>query len=188
MSLEISKKEREELIDKLLVSLNDEIEQRGLRIRNVTFNFDVNSESAVHFTNLYNITYEDLVQIINTCMSRELLSSSNISGRYGSMCLTEEGQGRAISVGSAEFAKPLIGSTIQIGTLNANAATQIGDNNTQNIEYVFNALIDQIDNADAPDDEKTAAKNLLGRFIAHPLTNSIIGAASSVITAKLGGA
>lgn len=187
MSQVLSKKDREELIDLLLVDLNDEIEKRGAKIGHLTFNFEANSDNAAYFTKLYNIEYESLKQIINTCISRDFLNFSSMSCQYDSLRLTEEGQGRAISVGAADHALPLSGSNIQIGTLNAHGPTQLGDNNTQNIEYVFNSIIDKIDSSDAPEEEKIEVRNLLGKFIAHPLTNTVLGAASAIISAKLGG-
>jgi hypothetical protein len=187
MSQVLSKKDREELIDKLLVFMNGEIEQEGAMIGQISFNFNPTGPDTTNFTQRNMIEYEVLKQIIKICKTRGYIKTRYPRSEYGTIALTEEGQGRAISIEVAEHATPIPGSNILIGTLNANGHTQIGDNNTQNIEYIFNSIIDKIDNADASEQDKTEARNLLGKFIAHPLTNTVLGAASAIITAKLGG-
>ena len=64
---------------------------------------------------------------------------------------------------------------ISIGTANFNAPTQVGDYNTQNIEMTLQSLIQQINQAQASSEDKTEAKNLLARFLNHPLTCAILG-------------
>jgi hypothetical protein len=50
---------------------------------------------------------------------------------------------------------------------------------------VFSSIIESIENSDANDEDKVEAKGLLKRFLEHPLTQTVIGSAITVITTKL---
>ncbi len=77
-------------------------------------------------------------------------------------------------------------NSFSIGTLNNYGNNQIGNNNIQNIETAITQLIEKIDNADAPKQEKEEAKNKLKAFLEHPLVNTIIGGTCGVLSALLG--
>jgi hypothetical protein len=100
--------------------------------------------------------------------------------------LTTEGQGRAISCETAKnYTEKPQQSNITIGPIHG--PTQIGDNNTQNIEGVFEYILTKIEKSEAPENEKEKAKGLLRKALEHPITNSIVGASVSALIAKLSG-
>lgn len=56
---------------------------------------------------------------------------------------------------------------------------QVGDYNTQQIVNSFSQLIQQIEGADAPPEQKAEAKARLLGFISHPLVNTALGAGAT---------
>lgn len=186
----MDKKDREALMDALLIFANDEVENLGLTIKSVHFNFEETGEDAVKFMEPTGVSFENLASALNACISRGYLKSRVMTGqKYVCLMLTDEGQGRAIS---AELAKhspaPQQNSgNIQIGTLNAHGPAQIGNHNTQNIENVFTSIIEQIDKSDAPEAEKREIKGRLKSFLEHPLTGTLIGMAPEAIKSLCGG-
>ncbi|PNU19848.1 hypothetical protein C2E25_10475 [Geothermobacter hydrogeniphilus] len=186
----MDKQQKEALMDELLVFMNEEIESSGNIINVVRFDFNDQGEDAINYMNKAGLSYEQLLPVLNTCFSRKYITQKVIgAGKYGAAQLTEEGQGRAISVEAAKHALPKQqGSNgVVIGELHAYAPAQIGNNNTQNIENVFTTIIEKIDQADASDAEKQEAKSRLRAFLEHPLTNTALGLSPAVIQA-LGGA
>ena len=187
----MDKKEREILIDKLLIYLNDDVESHGLNIKTVTFDFSKNDKDTQKIICSSKISFEDLIKIVKVCMSRGYLKYSSLGrGEYCGLRLTEEGQGRAISVDLAKNIpsnSSLNPSSIQIGTLNANSPSQVGNNNIQNIENAITFLIEQIDNSNVSDEEKQEVKSRLSAFLEHPVTASIIGAGTSALVNSLVG-
>jgi len=61
----------------------------------------------------------------------------------------------------------------------------IGDYNTQNVRTVLEAMVSQIDQADAPDKDKTEAKSRLKAFLTHPLVTGILGGAAGGLASLL---
>jgi hypothetical protein len=118
--------------------------------------------------------------VLNTCITRGYLKRTTLAADYNRIIMTDLGQGRAISVCNAST-KQSSPASISIGTLNANAPTQIGNQNTQHIEMVFKDLISRIESSDASEEEKKEAKNRLKSFLEHPLVNTVIGSASSIL-------
>jgi hypothetical protein len=60
------------------------------------------------------------------------------------------------------------------------SAVQIGDSNTQQITIAIQSLVEKIENSNGSDLEKTEAKNLLQKFLKHPLVAAVVGAAISL--------
>ena len=179
----IDKEQRDKLIDELLLFMNNEIEQEGNIIGHISFNFNEDGEDALNLLDKIKISYENLQSILKICITRNYLKYRTMGGgQFGSLCITEEGQGRAISTEQAKHNMPVAGSNIQIGTLNSHGNTQIGDYNSQNVVNVFNHLIEKIDASDASAEEKNEAKQLLSKFIAHPLVNTVLGTSASVLS------
>lgn len=176
----MSKLNRDEIINLLLVHMNSEIESQGVPIKNVVFNFT--TEESESFIADNGLSLEDIHKAINICISRGYISGH----KYNWLSLTTEGQGRAISIEQAEFKKPVLGSTVHIGTLNNHGATQIGDGNTFNFEAVFNEIVNRLDSAEASVEEIKEAKSLLGKFIEHPVTNTVFGASLGILFKQLG--
>ncbi|PLX67087.1 MAG: hypothetical protein C0603_10520 [Denitrovibrio sp.] len=184
----MSKQRKETLIDELLVFMNDEIESTGHTIGTVRFDFSEQGEDTIKFAGDAGLEYDELMLILNTCKSRKYIIQKIIgAGQYGQLELSEEGQGRAISVEAAKIAPPRKESSeFHIGELNASGSIQIGNNNTQNIENFFTTIVERIDQSDATDEEKKEAKNRLKSFLEHPLTNTALGLTPSVIKGLFG--
>jgi len=186
----MNKEQREQMIDKLLIHLNDEVEKTGDPIGCVRFDFqeatDKWDEESIA---LLQTDAEGLQQILNVCLSRGYLKRSYMTRRCEGIELTEEGQGRAISVDAASRnPKPVaeMHGSINIGTMNANGATQIGHGNVQNIENVIQTWLALIDAADAPEEQKKEAKGLLAKFVEHPLVNTCLGIAGGFAAQMMG--
>ena len=69
--------------------------------------------------------------------------------------------------------------------INNSQAFQIGDHNIQNVVDSIKALVRQIDESDASDQQKTDAKGKLSKFLEHPLVCSIFGGAIGGLTGML---
>ena len=186
----MDRQKKEDLMDELLVFMNEEIENIGNTIDMVRFDFNDQGEDAINFMNKAELSYEQLLPVLNTCFSRKYITQKVMgAGKYGMVQLTEEGQGRAISVEAEKHILPKQenASSVTIGELHAHGPTQVGNNNTQNIENVFTAIIEKIDQADASDAEKQEVKGRLKAFLEHPLTNTALGLSPAIIQ-TLGGA
>lgn len=177
----MTNEEKELGIDRLLVYLNNYIEQEGHIIQNVSFNLRNSTDDSSDFLEQHRYTFDDLKIIVNTCVAREYLKGFD---DYSS--LTESGQGRAISVINADKPSVSHNSNINIGTLNNHGSAQFGNNNTQNIKIAFQSIIEQIDNADATPEEKTEAKNRLMSFLSHPLVNTTLGTVANALITLAG--
>lgn len=187
----MDKHRQEDLIDKLLVFAKDEVESQGALIKEISFDFSESQEDAVNFLKRNTeITLDDMTVVLNVCISRGYLKRRTIGRRYRYLHLTEMGQGRATSVDAAKLV-PITAqqnsSRITIGTLNTRGATQIGNHNIQNIEHVLTSIIEQIENAEAPEKDKQEAKSRLKAFLEHPLTSVALGTSIQAVLAALGG-
>lgn len=180
----MSKKTRDEVIDIVLTYMNEFIESNGYLLNNATFNFHVEHKDDEAFLLENKLTLKEIQSAINVCLSRGYIRGHT---NYKMLRLTPEGQGRAISIEQTKYKEPVVGSTYHIGILNNNGNAQIGNNNTQQIEQVFNSILRAIDEVDATPDEKDEVKSLLGKFLEHPLTQTAIGTATTVLTSNLGG-
>lgn len=175
---------KEDLMDKLLVFMNAEIEKHGAMLNGVYFRLTEDGEDAIQFMEQHQVPYEQLNIVLNTCISRQY-----VRGHHNSLRLSDDGQGRAISIERAKHNPPSTTSgDIHISELHAHGPSQIGNHNTQNIENIFTTIISQIDEADATEDVKQEAKGLLSKFLEHPLTGTAIGLAPTAIQSILGGA
>lgn len=179
--------EKTDWIDKLLVYINEDIENTGRPINQVRFDFNDKGDDSNIFIKKYQLEYGILEEIVKTCISRNYLKQTFAYALDG-LQLTESGQGRAISVMNAkDLDTPEKTGVTYIGTVNSSGPTQIGNNNTQLIENVFLSLIKQIDESEAPDGDKKEAKGRLKKFITHPLVNTVLGASIGAVTTLLGG-
>ena len=170
---------KEEWIDKLLVFMNEQVEEAGEPIKLVEFDFNEDKEDSINFRERFSLKQDDLQKILKICIPRNYISIwSSFDNVF---CLTEEGQGRAISVMNADTAPVAVGGDINIGTFNTNAPTQVGHHNTQNIEYVLNNLIEQINSCDGEEEEKQEIKARLRKFLEHPLTQTLITVAPAIL-------
>jgi hypothetical protein len=186
----MDRKQKEALMDELLVFMNEEVEDSGETINIVRFDFNDQGEDAINFSNKTGVTYEQLLPALNTCFSRKYITQKVMgAGKYGMAQLTEEGQGRAISVEAAKHApqRPDNTGNFSIGELHAYGPAQFGNNNTQNIENILTSIIEKIDQAGASESEKQEAKSRLKAFLEHPLTNTALGLSPAIIKSLCGG-
>lgn len=182
----MTNEEKENGINQLLVFMNNELEEHGApSLKNLQFNFLENGDDALRFIEKHQLPYNDLLIIIKICTTRQYIQG--VTHGYNYVTITEEGQGRAISYINADKNKNSSSEQVVIGTLNANAPTQIGNNNIQNIENVLTQLVEQIENSSASDEEKQAAKSKIKDLLDHPLINTLIGSTLSSLPQLLGG-
>ena len=177
--------QKEKLIDDLLVQMNNEAENRGCPIGNMLFNFSQEEDDIPDLLKKWGIEYSDLVSVLRCCSTREYITSYG-NNEFKNIRLTEEGQARAISVLNAKSSRTPSCGDIHIETLNANAPTQIGNYNKQNIRNAFQYLNEEIEKSDAPQEQKEKVRTLLDDLLKHPLTQTILGGALSLGTKFIG--
>lgn len=173
----MTREEKEQTIDKLLVLMNEEIEDEGENINTCTFDLSKDENFIRNFGNI-----ERLLETIKLSVSRKYIKYLYLGhGDFDGIQLTEEGQGRAISVINAKPKADDSHSNFSIGTVNNYGGnTQIGNNNTQNITNAVKLILDSIEKANASDEEKTEVKNLFSKFLEHPLTQTLISAGAGI--------
>ncbi len=188
----MDKAKREELVDKLLVGMNDELVENGCTLNELHFNFTEEQEDYCKYKNHLNLSSDELYVVLNACLSDEYITMKSIrfaSQKFDDICLTEIGKARAKSVEQAEL-RPICDSkssvsTIHIETIHANGSTQIGNNNIQNIDKVFNDIHNEIDNYIATPEEKAEAKGVLAKAIQNPIIAGIISAATGTAVGEI---
>ncbi len=112
---------------------------------------------------------EAYFQITNTRENHGMFITILISGG-----LTLEGE-QYLDGTHEEFREnEMKNQTINIHSANA---VQIGDSNTQQITIAIQSLVEKIENSNGSDLEKIEAKNLLQKFLEHPLVAAVAGAA-----------
>lgn len=172
--MEEERKQKEANMDKLLVILNDELEESGNTI-NISL-FDLNQPELIkEFGSI-----ELLRKTVKMCISRNYLKYRFLGSKdLNGLSLTEEGQCRAISVINQKKSEPTT-PAINIGQITNNAPSQIGNNNVQNMTYILTQLLDQADKTDAPEETKKDFKSKVNALLSHPLFNTIISAGAGI--------
>ena len=64
-------------------------------------------------------------------------------------------------------------------TFNNSQGIQIGDGNSQQLQITLQQLVKEIDSSSGSEEQKKEAKNLLSKFLEHPLVVAVVGAAAS---------
>lgn len=171
-----SRKLKEQNIDKLLVMLNDQIEDAGEVINCVEFDFSQPETELIK-----NFGSEEILKsTVLTCISRGFLTKKYMGcGEFDGLFLTEEGQCRAISVINQKAPEPSAPS-ISIGQITNNGPSQIGNNNVQNITNILSQLMEQADKTNASEEEKNDFKTKVNAVLSHPLINTIIAAGAGI--------
>lgn len=159
--------ESEDWVDKIVVDMEEILEEKGLLLENTPFYFD-----EVDCQRL-SLTQKQLNVAVNKALSLNLIKEA-IWVKESHYLLTAEGRARARSCMLRENDGKTGHSVIINGD---NASVQVGNNNVQNISNVFKFIIEQIDKSDATSEEKRSAKEHLKKFIEHPLVNTILGSA-----------
>ena len=140
-------KESEEWVDKLVVDMEESLEDEGVALTNAAFHFDELDCKKMGLS---------LDQL--NCAIRKAASLGLI---------------KIFTYGKEEKCN------------GDNAHVQIGNDNVQNISNVFKFMIEQIDKLNATSEEKHSAKEMLKKFIEHPLVNTILGTAGGALTSLL---
>ena len=167
--------ESEEWVDKIVVDMEECLEQKGSLPEEMAFHF--NESDCIKLA----LTQEQLDIAINKAVSLGYVKEA-IWIKYGSYALTEEGRARARSC----MLRKNNGETGHSVVINGdNANVQVGNNNIQNISNVFKFMIEQIEKSDATNEEKHGAKKSLKKFIEHPLVNTILGTTGGALTSLL---
>lgn len=178
----------ESRIDTLLLFIHDEHEKDGSKIGNLHFDFNEGGEDQVIFAAKESMSWTDLSQSLNVCLTRDYLVHKLCGcGDYGGLALTREGQARALSVKLVD--KNITehqSSSVTIGTFITHAPTQVGNGNIQNIESIFSCIQQRIDESYAPAHEKEEVKGLISRLLKHPLFCAIVGGVTSGIATQKG--
>lgn len=171
-----SRKLKEQNIDKLLVMMNDEIENTGDVINCVKFDFSQPESNLIEYFG----SEEILKSTVLTCISRGFIIRKYMGcGDFDGLFLTEEGQCRALSVINQKTPEPSVAS-INIGQITNNGPSQIGNNNVQNITNILSQLMEQADKTNASEEEKKDFKSKVNAVLSHPLINTIISAGAGI--------
>lgn len=177
-------------IDILLTFMNEIVEEKGVSIEHLYFEFMDDQSDWLTFNEMYNWGNENLYRIIKICLARSLIEQEyRRTDDFSNLKLTAEGQSRAISVKHGKKRSYELGATMQIATLNVTGSgqTQIGHGNTQNIHAIFNEIVQKIDALDTSEQDKKEAKNLLSKFLEHPAVTAAIGGVAGSIPGLLVG-
>lgn len=164
--------ESEEWVDKLVVDMEETLEDEGVALTNAAFHFDELDCKKM------GLSLDQLNCAIRKAASLGLIKMFTW-GKEEKCKLTEEGRTRARSC-MLRNKDAETGHSVIINGDNANV--QVGNNNVQNISNVLKYMIEQIDKSNGTSDEKRSAKENLKKFIAHPLVNTILGTAGGALT------
>lgn len=167
--------ESEEWVDKLVVDMEETLEDKGVALANAAFQFDELDCKKL------GLSLDQLNSAMRKATSLGLIKMFTW-GKEEKCKLTEEGRARARSC----MLHKNDGETGHFVIVNGdNANVQIGNDNVQNISKVFKFMIEQIDKLNATSEEKHNAKEMLKKFIEHPLVNTILGTAGGALTSLL---
>lgn len=174
-------------IDTLLIFMNNDLETQGMLIGNAEFHFSDNGPDGKAFLTQTGWNSEQLQRILKVCSTRALVKELRGSFRRETfeVALTEEGQSRAIAVTHGKDRSYELGSAMQIANLNIHGQAQVGNGNVLNLTNVFAQLQQQIETADAPEEQKAEVKSLLGKLMEHPLVCAVIGGVAGGITGNM---
>lgn len=179
---------KEEMIDKFVCFMKDELEKDGYKISQAHFNFALSYTEKYYnhpdelieegadltkFKNICKVSDEEFKTIINSCLTNDLVKEFGGNERdYSIIQLTEKGLTRANCVEKGKDFKPMANYVIN-GNINA-SNLQIGNNNNQNIENAISQILGEIDKMDASEEQKKEAKGLLQKFVEHPIISGIM--------------
>lgn len=173
----------EEYIDSVLIFMNDTIEKIGSTIKTYEFEFNPGQPEFVEFTDSTSMSREVLEQVLRICCARNLIEIH--SRDFRSVWLTEEGQGRGLSAKLGKNRSYELSAAMQITTLNIHGQAQVGNGNVQNFNNIFLQIKQQIEEYDAPVDQKEEVKGLIQRLMSHPLFCAIVGGIAGGVTGNV---
>lgn len=155
--------QQERDIVKLLNAMNDELIERCIETDVPCFCLESRDNSIVQ---KLGFDYDYFYKLLKICYNLKYIDKKVIAYGFDGIALTEKGQQKAM-IGTLQ---PSSSTGINIGQIvNNNSNIQIGNNNTQNINIIFQRLEEAIEASDAPENEKRSALKLLKDFINSPL-------------------
>ena len=161
-------------LDKLLIFMNDTVEQFGRTIKAVRFDFNQNSQASLEVMGQNNWSYDELVQIVNIAITRNLITHAALGSHLVPLALTGEGQGRAISSAHGLKRSYELKPDMSIGIVNAQGSVQIGYDNTQSLVSVIADIDSKIEQSEASPEDKADAKELWQQVLKNPLLQTIL--------------
>jgi hypothetical protein len=178
--------EMEKNIDSVLMFMTNILEEHGATLDTYEFEFDPGQPEHEKFMQRSQLDSKVIEETLKACFARKLIEFKYIGhAGFSSVWLTEEGQGRGLSAKLGKNRSYELGATMHITNLNIQGQAQVGSGNVQNINNFLTQLHQQIENADAPTTQKEEAKNLLSKFIEHPLVSAILGGVAGGITGNM---
>ena len=159
-------------IDKILIFMNDCIEQDGSTINTLYFNF-IKEDRSIMFDNNWDEDY--FYSLLKKCIARRFIEHKSCTDKFFDIALTESGQGRAISacLGKDRHYE-LDEAKMSIGTLTINGPAQVGHYNIQNFTDLYSNILKGISEAESSDEEKSEAKNIIDKLYENKLINNIV--------------
>lgn len=159
-------------IDKILIFMNDCLEQDGSTVNTLYFNF-LNEDRSVMFDNNWDEDY--FYSLLKKCISRKYIEHKSCTDKFFDIALTEFGQGRAISACLGRDRHYELDETkMSIGTITINGPTQVGHYNIQNITNLYSDILKAISETECSDKDKEKAQNLINELSKNNLINKII--------------
>ena len=144
---------------------------------------DDSLEEIKNFQSIANyLVYADQNNLIQGIKSQKTMSRENY-GVYINILLmgglTLEGERYLAGDHSNLIGNPMTNNNY---TFNNSQGIQIGDLNSQNLEITLQKLVNIINESSGSDEQKVEAKNLLNKFLEHPLVAAVVGAVASNLT------
>src|SRR5574344_1335584 len=191
----LSPQKKDELIDELLIFMKNEAENYGDNISGIHFDFHLEfvqkyfgdhtdetipeGNDLAEFKKVIKITDEEFKIVMNCCQTHKYVKKACIGrNNFDYLMLTDSGLARANSAEKAKYYKPeetIQDNSSQIvinGPVNA-TNFQAGNNNTQNITDAISYFVEEINKADATEDEKKTVLQKFDDFLRHPIVAGI---------------
>ena len=173
-------------IDTLLIFMNNGLEAQGLLPSQAIFRFSdkAHSKALIEKTGWSD---DELQRLLKICATRSLIKEVQGGFQFGTfeVALTDEGQSRAISAIHGKERSYELGTAMQIASLTIHGQAQVGNGNIQNINNAFTQLQQQIERANAPEEQKEEARSRLSMLLEHPLVSAIIGGIAGGISGNI---
>ena len=176
----------EDVIDKLLVFLVEDMEEQGVTSSSCFYHLGPEHGHRGAFVARYPGLELEVTKALNICLTRKYLKPRVIGSQYDCLSVTTLGQARALSVKLKKPNQPAQ-PTYNIGAITAHGPMQFGNGNTMTITAFQEAALAGIEAADAPPDQKAEAKGLLAKVLEHPLLCSVLGGIAGGVTSGMMG-
>lgn len=159
-------------IDKILIFMNDCIEEEGTTICGLFFNFEKEDKRVMGANNWDENYFHTLLK---KCVSRKFIEYRSMTDHFDELVLTESGQGRAISacLGKDRHYE-LDEAKMEIVNLTVNGAAQIGHNNILNTVNLLKEILNRVKKSNSHENDKNMAYKVLEDFKNNTLIQNAI--------------